>query len=194
MSDYDDVLGSFYGKTRVWSAPERAAAQALVEHHGWTAARASFIAEWLDASDFWRGKLTSIADVMRNVQAITEQSGAAKQTADRPGWEGYQPYQDPTPPEMADEKEELLATLEQKRAAVRAPWEDLVEEAQALGLKGVQMSRWVFAERERRTGRPSVATKMLDAFVKGAKAGLLDKGRRPQERSDAPRHWTEARE
>lgn len=161
VNEVDELLAAFYGRRRDWSIAERSAANTLIQHHGWSAARAAFVAEWLEGDPngrFWRAALSDkdgICTVLRSIAKILEASGANAHVGHRQGWQAYGEYADPA---GAEPKEIAERTFAQKVAAVEEPWKDLIEEAHALGLTGPAMSRWVFAERARRTGQPPIET------------------------------------
>lgn len=183
-----DLLASFYGERRTWSLPERAASKALIDHHGWTPARASYVADWLETAPegrFWRQALTArdgICAVLRNVELITEKSNADKHAAPWPA-QAYTPQ--PKTAEDMELLEQLAATNADKRAAAYAPWQELVDEAQSNGLKGAALFDWVMDQRAERTGRPRADYPTSRRFVPAAK---------PAPSVDAPRHWQESHE
>lgn len=179
-SPVEAVMAAFYGENRKWTTNERAAARELVEAERWTPARAAFVAEWLEKDPFWRGKIRMLPDVLRNVDQITAQSGAKGQAPDgkRQAWQAYERYDDPRGPEVEKHIEQTLA---EKREAVQRPWLELIDEAQALGLRGPAIFDWVMDQRAKRTGRPRSDYPTSRTF-KGVAA-------KPLPRSEP--HWTE---
>lgn len=162
LDEIVDLVASWYGDSRMVGALDRGAAAALIDHHGWTPARAAFVAEWIETNPrgrFWAGKIVTLPDVLKNVATLTEQSGADEQAAARPGWQAYEQHEDPAGGEVAQAVEQTFA---QKVADVQRPWAELIEEAEQLGLRGPKLFAWVMAERARRTGQqPPSAGAML---------------------------------
>lgn len=189
MSNPDDLLASFYGSRRAWTPGEIAAAKALIQHHGWTGARATFIAEWIDENiegRFWRHLLSSkdgIVGVLKAIATITEKSGAAQAAAPWPP-EAYAPQ--PRSDEDEAQAQALARTTADKIAAVQKPWGDLIDEARSKGLRGAAMFDWVMDQRAQRTGRPR-------SDYPTSRQMTRDLAKSPADVS-SPRHWTEHEE
>lgn len=96
----------------------------------------------------------------------------------------------PRTPEQEAEHEAIVSQIEmtqtEKVHAVQQPWRDLIAEAESRGLTGPAMSRWVFREYERRTGKTGIAVianRMLDSLVLKAGTGtpVFDPPKAPRE-------------
>lgn len=174
----EDLLGSFYGTMRPWTTIERATAKALIDHHGWSPSRAVYIADWIEASPdghFWRSALTErdgIVKVLKSIAMITAKSGAVKAAPSRSTWDQERAYVDTVPEEQRALRDSQLGPAREVHIEEQQrDWGQLIDEAHERGLKGPAMARWVFDERERRTGVKGIAmaaSKLLDAVVRSA--------------------------
>lgn len=142
-----DILGSFYGSTRAWTANEIITAKRL-EARGWIPARASYIATWLEDSRdgaHWRhftSQKDGICAIEKAIDAIEARCGAEQHAPRAPKAEP-----DPAFDAHWDATCRSFAQLE---AEVHAPWEALWAEAEAAGLKGHQAAEFCRLERGRR--------------------------------------------
>lgn len=177
--DYvDEVLGSFYGNRRAWSLAEKGAAKALVDHHRWTPILAGCVADWLEQSPdghFWRSALTErdgVVKVLKSVGLIMQKSGASSRAPGRSTWDQERQYKDTVPEEQRALRDSQLGPERQVHIEEQQrDWGELIDEAHARGLKGPAMARWVFEERERRTGVKGIAkaaSGLFDAMVRAA--------------------------
>lgn len=176
MSAMKAVIDCVHGAPlQTYPGSEMSAAKRLVDQHGITPQRASKIMAFCTAHRIWGGVVVTVEKLeLHLAKILAEMSKDPNADGDLPGWQAHQTYEDPAgdaPRELAEK------TNAEKIAAAQQPWRDLIDEAHARGLTGLAMSRWVFAERERRTGKPGIAVaanKMLDAIV--SKAGRPDFG------------------
>lgn len=183
QDDVTDLISCWYGDKRFGTPMDRGAAASLIDHHGWTPARAALVAQWIEDNPrgrFWADKTKNIPDVLRNVVSLTEQSGAEQEAAPR------QPPIERSPEEEAH-LTHIGTTSAQLKAETEAPWIALLDEAKAKGLRGPKMFDWVMSERAKRTGRPR-----SDYPTSREMARDLAK---PAPYADpSPKHWTEREE
>jgi hypothetical protein len=170
------LIDCVYGSAQKSYSPEDvSAARRLLARPGFTLAKASLLMAIVSSSRFWEPVIVSVEKLELHLDKLLDLLAKDPSApGNRAAEAGYQPYQDPA---GEAPREQAKQTNEQKREAALAPWRELVAEAHARGLTGLAMSRWVFAERERRTGVKGIAVaanKILDAIV--SKAGRPDFG------------------
>lgn len=142
-----DILGSFYGGTRAWTANEIITAKRL-EARGWIPARAAYISTWLEESRDgapWRhftSQRDGICAVEKALEAIEARCGAEQHAPRAPKWE-------PGPEFEAHCRAQSLKHHE-KVSAVQGEWFALFAEAEALGLKGHDAAEWCRVTRGQR--------------------------------------------
>lgn len=175
---------------------EIGAARRVLAQKGMSPQRVSSVMAWVTAHRRWPGIVVSTCKLELHLAAILVEMAGDRGGNAVPQSEA--PYEDPTPAELQGELHASLETEESKRRAMRQEWWDLIEQALAMGLKGPEMSRWVFNKRAELKGyKPIDPLGFLHGIGVGVKPSVQAAWRRPkvepQRVADVenPRHFSE---
>ena len=150
-----------------YTGDEIGAARRILDQKGITPQRISSVMAWVTSHRRWPGIVVNVCKLELHLAAILVEMAGDRGGNAIPQAEA--PYVDPTPPELQGQLHASLDTEEAKRRAVRQEWWDLIEEAHRLGLKGPEMSRWVFKKRAELKGYEPIDPL---GFLKGIGVGV----------------------
>ena len=150
VNPLQEVINCVWGgppETGTYPIDEIDAAKAILRQPDMSVERVSKIMAWVTADPFWSPVVQSVCKLEFHLAAILEK------IAKDPHADVTRPYDAPKPepePEEVQFKEERALSRDEKIAEVQRPWLELIAEAQARGLRGIEIPRWVSAERGRR--------------------------------------------